>query len=228
MAHTHDVTLAATTATKRYTTWGRGEHRREWAVLQHLDRHAPGLAPRPLTAHLTASPPVITMSRLPGVPLAGRLGRNQVQGLVAALERLWKVPLDGVADLGPPVDVLEVARRLTTGARPGGGITAAAFDAAQAWWSGPDPALLTCAAAATVLGHRDPHLENYLWDGQRVRILDVEDAAPSDPTTGGSSPGAGCGPCSGCMLLPGGPSERRNPRGTADLQAQRLLSLLSC
>jgi hypothetical protein len=28
------------------------------------------------------------------------------------------------------------------------------------------------------------------------------------------------------LLLPGGPAERRNPPGTADIQAQRLLHLL--
>ncbi|WP_446218624.1 hypothetical protein [Micromonospora sp. IBHARD004] len=29
------------------------------------------------------------------------------------------------------------------------------------------------------------------------------------------------------LLLPGGPAERQNPPGTADLQARRLLSLLA-
>jgi hypothetical protein len=35
----------------------------------------------------------------------------------------------------------------------------------------------------TVPGHRDPNLANYLWDGQRIRIVDFEDAAISDPAT---------------------------------------------
>src|SRR4030095_6470747 len=32
----------------------------------------------------------------------------------------------------------------------------------------------------TVLGHSDPNLANYLWDGERVRIVDLEDAGHSD------------------------------------------------
>ncbi len=256
MAYTHEVTISGATLTKRYTSWGRGEHVREWAVLQHLERHAPGLAPRPLAADLGSSPPAITMSVVPGVPLTGRLGTEQIAGLAAAIKRLWDVPLHGLTDLRPPVDVLHFARRLTSGARPKDGITAAAFDAAQSWWSGPDPALLTSAAATTVLGHRDPHLENYLWDGQHVRIVDFEDAAPSDPATELAilvehlsardiDADAFCRLFDGVdprrllagrrlwamfwlhLLLPGGPSERRNPPGTAHLQAQRLLALLT-
>jgi aminoglycoside phosphotransferase (APT) family kinase protein len=196
------------------------------------------------------------MTALPGVPLSGRLTPDQVQGLAVAIKRLWDVPLHGLTDLGTGVDVLQFARRLTTGAPPKDGITAAAFDAAQSWWSGPDPALLTSAAATTVLGHRDPNLENYLWDGQQVRIVDFEDAAPSDPATElailvehlsarDMDADAFCRLFDDVdprrllagrrmwamfwlhLLLPGGPSARRNPPGTADLQAQRLLSLLT-
>nr|BFE65136.1 hypothetical protein GCM10020063_096620 [Dactylosporangium thailandense] len=32
-------------------------------------------------------------------------------------------------------------------------------------------------AGNTVLGHADPSLANYLWDGQRIRIVDFEDAS---------------------------------------------------
>ena len=35
----------------------------------------------------------------------------------------------------------------------------------------------------TVLGHGDANLANYLWDGRRIRIVDFEDAAISDPAT---------------------------------------------
>ncbi|MER7275394.1 phosphotransferase [Dactylosporangium sp. NPDC000244] len=35
-------------------------------------------------------------------------------------------------------------------------------------------------AGNTVLGHADPNLANYLWDGRRIRIVDFEDAGRSD------------------------------------------------
>ncbi|MEV6038094.1 hypothetical protein AB0L65_43590 [Nonomuraea sp. NPDC052116] len=56
---------------KRYRSWERGEHRREWAVLNVLALHAPGLAPAPVRADLDGSPPRVVMSRLPGTPLRG-------------------------------------------------------------------------------------------------------------------------------------------------------------
>lgn len=31
-----------------------------------------------------------------------------------------------------------------------------------------------------MLGHGDPNLANYLWDGTRIRIVDFEDAGVSD------------------------------------------------
>ena len=57
---------------KRFGPYDRGEHLREWPGLRLLDRHSPGLAPRPLGADLAADPPTVTMSRLPGGPLGGR------------------------------------------------------------------------------------------------------------------------------------------------------------
>ncbi|HMG61980.1 MAG TPA: aminoglycoside phosphotransferase family protein, partial [Streptosporangiaceae bacterium] len=56
---------------KRFRSWDRGEHAREWTALTLLVEHAPGLAPIPVRVGLTADPPVIEMSRLPGVPIGG-------------------------------------------------------------------------------------------------------------------------------------------------------------
>jgi len=33
-----------------------------------------------------------------------------------------------------------------------------------------------------VLGHGDPSLANFLWDGGRIRLVDFEDSGPSDRT----------------------------------------------
>jgi hypothetical protein len=178
VAHTHDLTFAGDVLTKRYTSWSRGEHQREWTVLGLTHHHLPDLVPEPLSADLNANPPTIIMSRLPGVPLPGDPALAQLEALAKAIQALWTVPL-----VGEWQDDLPFARRLTAGARPAGGIAAEAYDAAQAWWDGPDPELLRIPPADLVLGHRDPNLANYLWDGTQIRIVDFEDSAPSDPAT---------------------------------------------
>ncbi|WP_319459214.1 aminoglycoside phosphotransferase family protein [Micromonospora sp. RTP1Z1] len=240
--------------TKRYTSWHRGEHLREWAVLRHVHRHEPELVPRPLAADLDARPPSVAMSRLPGAPLGGTLTDAQRCALATAIDMLWSVPCAPSPEIGPWTDDLGFARRLTDGPRPVGGMTAVAYDAAQAWWDGPDPALLRQQPDVTVLGHRDPNLANYLWDGRRVRIVDFEDSAVSDPatelaifaehlSTRAVDAGEFCASFEVDqqrlragrrlwamfwlrLLLPGGPAARRNPPGSADTQARRLLTLL--
>ncbi len=252
MVHTHEVTVDGAVLTKRYTSWRRGEHRREWTVLRHVHRYAPDLVPRPVAADLDARPPTVTMSVVPGTPLCGALTAEQTDALATAITALWAVPHEGVP--APWADDLGFARRLTDGPRPGGGVAAAAYDAALTWWDGPDPAVLRCPPPVTVLGHRDPNLGNYLWDGTRVRIVDFEDAAVSDPATELAilaehlslrevDADAFCARFAVDrrrlraarrlwamfwlrLLLPGGPAARRNPAGTADRQAGRLLRLL--
>jgi Ser/Thr protein kinase RdoA (MazF antagonist) len=178
--HTHTLVFAGEIVTKRYTSWDRGEHRREWAALRHVWSHAPDLAPQPLAADLDAHPPHIEMSVVPGEPLRGALTPAQAAALTTAITELWKVPT--TPELAPWADDLAFARRLTDGPRPATGAAAEAYESALAWWEGPDPGLLR-TRPQTVLGHRDPNLANYLWDGDRVRIVDFEDARISDPAT---------------------------------------------
>jgi len=252
--HTHALTVAGSVLTKRYASWERGEHRREWWALNQLQEHAPGLAPRPLGADLEVTPPVVTMSVIPGEPLPDAPSPAQLDGLGTALARLWAVPPDPAPELGPWRDDLAFARRLTGGPRPSGGPTADAWDAAVRWWESGDPQLLATPPPGCVLGHRDPNLANYLWDGARVRIVDFEDAARSDPATElaillehMSARKAGVGALIDRLapdpvrliaarrlwamfwlsrVLPGGRSAGRNPPSTADAQARRLLDLL--
>jgi hypothetical protein len=105
-----------------------------------------------------------------------------------------------------------------------------------------------------VFGHRDGNLANYLWDGRRVCVVDLEDAAVSDPATELANlvehlsarrldAGRFCARFTVDrsrlraarrvwamfwlrLLLPGGPAADRNPPGTAGAQARRLLGLL--
>jgi aminoglycoside phosphotransferase (APT) family kinase protein len=223
-------------------------------VLQHVHGHAPGLVPQPVAADLDTVPPTVIMTVVPGVPLRGALAPSHLDALASAIGALWAVPFDSLAKLGPWKDILPFARRLTAGPRPASGVTAAAYDAALAWWAGPDPALLRLAPHAKVLGHGDANLANYLWDGRRVRIVDLEDARISDPATElanlvehlsarsvntealsrrfDSDPARFLAARRVWamfwlrLLLPGGSSEGRNPPGTCDAQARRLMSLL--
>ena len=188
-----------------------------------------------------------------GEPLDGAPTPAQLDALAAAITALWSVLHDALP-AGRPGDDLEFARVLTAAARPAGGVAAAAHDAALSWRDGPDPALLRTAPERTVLGHRDPSLANYLWDGYRIRIVDFEDAAVSDPATELAiltehlsarrlDADEFCGRFDVdpvrlraarrvwamfwlWLLRPGGPSEGRNPAGTADAQARRVLALL--
>jgi hypothetical protein len=175
--HTHELTFAGGLVVKRYRSWGRGEHRREWSVLGQVHRHRPGLAPRPVAADLDADPPGVTMTLVPGAPLPPRPSPAQLDALAVALRTLWTVP----SPPGAAPDDLGLARRLIDGPRPAAGATARAYDAALEWWRGPEPALMRTAPADPVLGHRDPNLANYLWDGRVIRIVDFEDAGVSDP-----------------------------------------------
>ncbi len=257
--HTHELSVEGALLTKRYTSWARGEHRREWTMLSHVHRYAPDLVPRPVAADLDAAPPWITMTVVAGTPLSAgldevRLDEVRLDALVTAILALWTVPLTGVDDLRPWADPLTYARRLIAGGRPARGVIRRAYDAALGWFSGPDAELLARDPRWRVIGHGDANLANYLWDGQRVRIIDLEDAACSDPeielailVEHPSARAVNADQVCALfdvdrarlraarrawamfwlwMLRPGGPAAARNPVAAADVQARRLLRLL--
>ncbi|MBO0869807.1 MAG: aminoglycoside phosphotransferase family protein [Micromonosporaceae bacterium] len=254
MAHTHELTFAGARLTKRYTSWHRNEHRREWAALKHIHSHAGDLVPEPIEADLDAVPPAIVMTVVAGEPLGAKPTPDQIRALTVAISTLWNIPHHDSAVIDPWRDDLDFARRLTEGPRPEAGITATAYDAATAWWKSDDPELLHSQPPTTVLGHRDANLANYLWDGRCIRIVDFEDTRTSDPATELAIliehlSARQLDPDTLCthfnvdqdrlraarrlwamfwlrLLLPGGPAARRNPPGTADEQARRLLQLL--
>ncbi|GIG61730.1 hypothetical protein Lfu02_61020 [Longispora fulva] len=257
MSQTHDLSVRDGVLTKSYTSWRRGEHRREWTILTRVHAHAPDLVPRPLSADLDADPPLITMSLLPGEPLgAGPLTGRQLDALETALRELWSLP---AADLPPrrpasDADVAYCRELLTSVPRPPGGTPALAYDAALAWWDGPDLDQFRTPHPEPVIGHGDPNLPNYLWDGTRIRIVDFEDATRSDVAlelaalvehlsardTDWDGFSARFDVDAGRllaarriwttfwlhMLVPGGRSAERNPPEVLEAQAGRVLDLL--
>jgi hypothetical protein len=65
-----------------------------------LTEYAPGLAPTPIEADFSADPPRVVMSRLPGVPLREPVTAVQVEAVVDAIRTVQEaVPSPVLADL---------------------------------------------------------------------------------------------------------------------------------
>ncbi len=190
---THQVTIdpVRRVVTKRFKTSSRREPEREWRALTLLAAHAPGLAPAPLRADLSATPPVIEMSWLPGGALgSAALTTGQVHALSRALTTLWQVPAPGPEALtdrenrdgGNPGQLLRAVDTLIAAGHDLGPDPAVrrAYAAALSWLAGARAELESDAEAPAVLGQNDANLANFLWDGQVVRIVDFEDSGRSD------------------------------------------------
>jgi hypothetical protein len=183
---THDIDIGKHEVVKRFRSWARDEHRREWRALIMLDACAPGLAPAPLGCDLNSRPPHVRMSRIAGRPLAGQVvTAAHLDGAAAAIDRLHAaVPAEVLSAERPqPWLAVGVHSRMESYAavsRPDEAdrVAGAAFDAAVRWLAHtaePDPGALT-----PVFGQGDGNLANYLWDGQQVRLVDFEDSGRSD------------------------------------------------
>jgi hypothetical protein len=203
---THQVSVdpARRVVVKRFVQAHRGEADREWRALTLLADHAPGLAPEPILADLAANPPVIEMSLLPGEPLGGQpLTAEQESALVRALGQLWQsvpvsrvVPLPGEA--GNDAQLVSVVRQLAVQAQDPGNdpVVRAARSAGLNWlawavsengrlagqnsYAGPGGSRPGWPGLSAVFGQGDANLANFLWDGERVRLVDFEDSGPSD------------------------------------------------
>jgi Ser/Thr protein kinase RdoA (MazF antagonist) len=245
---THTIEISGTTVTKRYTSWPRNEPDREWAALTLLSAAAPDLVPSPLTR--SANPtPWVTMTRAPGQPLEGSLTATQLTLLGNALETLWSVSSGSLE----PIDLTALIARTRTGLTVLHSTDGVIAEAAAAWLDNP-PRDVT-DVHDPVVAHGDPNLSNYLWDGSQVRIIDFEDAGIGDRTvelanlvehlswraTDPASLVRRFAPdrqrfqtarqlWAGFWLTligPGGPSADRNPPGTAEAQARRVLRLVA-
>ncbi|HTZ94239.1 MAG TPA: aminoglycoside phosphotransferase family protein [Streptosporangiaceae bacterium] len=194
---THQVSVdpARRVVIKRFRQAERSEPEREWRALTLLAEHAPGLAPQPVLADLAADPPVIEMSLLPGEPLGGQpLTAEQESALVRAVGQLWQsvpvsrvIPLPGEA--GNEAQLVTVVRQLAAQAHDLGDdpVVRAAHSAGLTWlsWAVGESGQLAGHGGGSpdlspVFGQGDANLANFLWDGQRVRVVDFEDSGLSD------------------------------------------------
>lgn len=176
---THLIERTGDRVTKTYRDWRRDEHRREWWTLEQLAEHAPGLAPAPIEADLDGEPPSITMTAVAGRPVSGRWTEAQVDLLADALDRLWSVPVGE----SRPIDFQTPAawRRLATStpAPTEDGPERAAHAAAQQWIASAELVAML-AGPRSIIGQGDPQVGNLLLDGDRLHLVDFEDAGPSD------------------------------------------------
>ncbi|MGH3190872.1 MAG: phosphotransferase family protein [Streptosporangiaceae bacterium] len=182
---THEIEVDGSQVVKRFRSWDRGEPQREWRALTLLAEFAPGLAPAPVSEDIDSDPPTIRMARLPGEPLAGQvITARHLDGIAAALHRLHTcLPADVLASV-PPVPWLVEGmanrmRSLASGSRPPHDDPEArvAFEAAKCWL---DQTAEPAGQPVPVFGQSDGNLDNFLWDGEGVRIVDFEDSGRSE------------------------------------------------
>jgi Ser/Thr protein kinase RdoA (MazF antagonist) len=172
---------------KRFRSSARGEPVREWTALSLLARFAPGLAPAPVGADLESDCPVLTMSWLPGTELAAApVTPAQAHALAAALGRLWRsVPsISREFPAAMPNSVAfarQVREMLAASPVPRNDcVVARAYATAASWLERGTIERHGRSGHQVVLGHGDPNLANYLWDGGQIRLVDFEDSGPSD------------------------------------------------
>jgi aminoglycoside phosphotransferase (APT) family kinase protein len=267
---THDVRIDRSRGivVKRFLSRRRSEPVREWTTLTLLAKFAPGLAPIPIGADLNGDSPALTMSLLPGAELGtAALTPVQADALAEALERLWRsVPsierqFPAAATPNPAAFADQVRTMLASGPVLGSAPAVVRAHAAAAGWL--DRGALEYyghEGHPAILGHGDPNLTNFLWDGSQIRLVDFEDSGPSDRAfelailtehisawsdarmdaddflslfnlTRAEEIRVHDFRCLAALfwlllLRPGGPSSTRNPPGTLERQADRLLGLI--
>jgi Phosphotransferase enzyme family len=177
----HEIEVRAERVVKRFRAGWREAYDRELRALTLLAEHAPGLTPRPLAARF----PTLEMTRLAGSPLRGTvLDPTRTAALAEAVRTLQEaVPPAALAALPPRPDtdlgpwLREVTSRL--GPDPvGDPLVARALAAGLAWLAGAD--LTPGPDVTAVFGPGDGNLSNYLWDGERVTVVDFEYSGRSD------------------------------------------------
>lgn len=184
---THSVEVRGDVVIKRFRAWQRDEHEREWRALRLLRKYAPGLAPEPLRAALGADPPEVVMTRLAGDPLrGGPVSQEQGAALAAAIAALHSALPGPVLDEVPiaawdPAGAADKALSWTAAAlSPGSDPLVAEAHAAGARWLKSVRLRNEGPGHSPVFGMMDGNLANYLWDGERIRLVDFEVSGRSD------------------------------------------------
>ena len=183
--HTHDIEFVDGVVRKTYVSWSKGEPDREWAALEHLEQHAPGLGPRPIERSVADGRPVVVMSRVPGEPLDGTLSLLQMAALTSALQVLFTVPVPAVLperandpSSFPHLFGSWLAREYEWTRCQDSVLVRHAVAVARAWTDDHEIASDWIVDRVIALG--DGNLDNVLWDGDVCRLIDWEEYGASD------------------------------------------------
>ncbi|MFI6320745.1 phosphotransferase family protein [Nonomuraea sp. NPDC050556] len=168
---THQIEISGDVVYKRFVGELDGQPEREWHALTLLAQYAPDLVPEPIGTDGA----MVAMSRLDG-----NVGAPASE-IVRALDRLHSsVPADVLAVQPLRPWHLEQLRRQVAewgaGWEPRDPLADHAAAEGAAWlqsWKPPEE-------VTPVFGAGDGNLENFLWDGERVRIIDFEESGRSD------------------------------------------------
>ncbi|MCD0486074.1 aminoglycoside phosphotransferase family protein [Streptacidiphilus sp. ASG 303] len=183
---THAIEMGPTSVIKRFSVGDRERCEREFRALTLLAAYAPGLAAKPLLSELAAPQPTLVMSRLSGSPLRGSsLDHRQLKVLADAVTAMHNAVPPSVLAGVPlrPGHQGELITHLRTWSaverRDDSSVVARGKVAGLAWLaqSGLENGEPDVPAA---FGPGDGNLANYLWDGNKVQVVDFEDSGRSD------------------------------------------------
>ena len=184
---THSIEMAADRIVKQFRSCADDEHIREWRALTLLNQYSPDLAPALLSADLSADPPVVIMSRLPGEPLRGGMVQpEQVHAMARTLASMFDaIPVPVASQLPSRLwsqGQVEEGIRSWAQALPADAPAAisSAVTEGLRWLDASRLRSCPQEAVPAVFGQADGNLANFLWDGGRVRLVDFEDSGRSD------------------------------------------------
>jgi len=163
---------------------------REWIAMNLLARRLGSLVPCPLGYDPGSDAPAVTMTFLPGAPLANQdLSSDQLSGLAVTLRQLHRIGHADAPDV--PWQRIGGARDETSGSILGRLMSwddrwdvqvaaVAAYRSLRTSWLRSNDRAILSEPTAPIFSRGDANLANWLWDGDQVRCVDFEYAGWSD------------------------------------------------
>lgn len=170
---------------KLYKVDQRDRAQREWAALTFLADRGVRIVPQPLWFDPAPNLPAIVMEYLPGVALNSvTFDQRIVRALAVALHEIYAIT-PAVADFPNTVagPVESVIKRIAAWVELTADTNNPLIMTSRAWvvrWQASDDPAILLQPAQLVFGRGDPSLANCLWDGARVRFVDLEYAGWND------------------------------------------------
>ncbi|MBV9790753.1 MAG: phosphotransferase [Chloroflexi bacterium] len=171
---------------KLYKVDERQRAEREWQALCWIGERGLGIAPQPLHFAPDAELPAVVMEFVPGVSLSDQQpGVRELAALAATLKQLYaltpQISTYPHTVIGTPLGLMQrVESWLAQLADRADEPLVAQILAVMAQWESEADRTILAMPAPLVFSRGDPNLANCLWDGQRVRCVDLEYSGWSD------------------------------------------------